>query len=454
VAVKPGQELISLGPHVSAQVMTHPAQRAIYDHITKLIEQLRALEQAGDFYDFQRRLFGLLYQVEERRGQCSRLTKRLQRGRGIPRDAPPPPHSGDPSKKESWELEAYVYERLARQLRTVGDGFAWRCFSYNRQVIQTLSRNDAAGPMYGKIGLPYELGAIQHLWDENGHFALHHDLTNCLRIADLTEFTGDGGALLHEIKRTPHTEQAQVDRTQAAINALMHGGDLPGGPPGARLAQLDEPYVTNLKELGELLDRAKEYGCQGMALSQGRALVASSLPDCIRIWGTDHQAQGQAVAIIRAEAIEQAGTTGAPHHIRGISADTAARQPILAPWSIYPFPPRDCAALICDLLIFDTITSDQALMASFERAGLRGEILLTPTTGQLAGATGVVRAHLGTRALTWHAYGLGVLLFELAEPDTLTRGSAELLRMADPPIEPTITYSGEAETWLPELRGG
>ena len=451
MAVKAGQQLTSLGAELSGQVMAHPAQRAVFDRIVELIEQLRALEQPNDFYEFQRRLFGLLYQVEERRGQCSRMIKRLGRGRGVPQDAPPPPNSGDPLDRTSWDLEAYVYERLARQLRTVGDGFTWRCFGYNRQVIQTLSRNDSAGPMYGKIGLPSELGTIQQLWESEGHFALHHDLTNCLRIADLTEFTGDGGALLREIKRTPRTEKAQVSRAQAAIDALMHGGDLPGGRPGARLVRLDEPYVTNLKELGDLLDQAKEHGCKGTALSQGRALIASSLPTCLRIWGNDHQAQGQALAACRAEAIQQAGIAEAVHHIKGISGDTAARQPILAPWSIYPFPAADCAALICDLLIFETTTSDQALLASFERAGLRGEVLLTPTTGQLAGETGVVRAHLGTRALTWHAYGLGVLLYELAEPDTLTRGSAELLRMADPPAEPTIAYTDEAETWLPQL---
>ena len=56
---------------------------------------------------------------------------------------------------------------------------------------------------------------------------------------------------------------------------------------------------------------------------------------------------------------------------------------------------------------------------------------------------GVVRGHLGQRALTWHAYGLGVMLFELAEPDTLTRGSAELLRIASPPAEPVIAFSSE-----------
>jgi hypothetical protein len=55
------------------------------------------------------------------------MIKRLRRGRGAPQDAPPPPHSGDPGTAEGWELEAYVYERVARQLRMVGDGLAWQC---------------------------------------------------------------------------------------------------------------------------------------------------------------------------------------------------------------------------------------------------------------------------------------------------------------------------------------
>jgi hypothetical protein len=235
VTIKPGQGLVSLGIQNSGQVVAHPAQRATFGRIIDLITGLRACREPRDFYEFQRVLFGAIYGVEERRAQCSRMIKRLGRGEGAPKDAPPPPHYGDVAKLESWQLEAYVYERLARQLRTVGDGLAWRCFGYDRHVILTVSRNHSAGPMFGKAGLPYELGRIQELWERNGHFALHHDLTNCLRIADLTEFT-DRGMLLREIKAKPHAEKAQMDRAQAAVDALMHGGELPGRP-GARLVQ-------------------------------------------------------------------------------------------------------------------------------------------------------------------------------------------------------------------------
>lgn len=123
----------------------------------------------------------------------------------------------------------------------------------------------------------------------------------------------------------------------------------------------------------------------------------------------------------------------------------------MAPWSIYPFEPDDCAVLTCDLLMFETITSDRALLDSLGRAGLRGEVLLPLASGQVAGDMGVIRVHLGSSALTWRADSLAQVLFELAESDTLARGSAELLRMESPPGEPVIAYSGEAATWLPPI---
>jgi hypothetical protein len=85
--------------------------------------------------------------------------------------------------------------------------------------------------------------------------------------------------------------------------------------------------------------------------------------------------------------------------------------------SIYPFSPLDCAALICDLLVFETTVSAEALVESLERSGLTGEVLLKCANGQLGGDMGVVKAHWRDRSMIWHAYGLNLLLYELAEPD-------------------------------------
>jgi hypothetical protein len=48
---------------------------------------------------------------------------RLRRGQSRPADVDAP-LIGDPAKLETWELERYVFDRLVRQRRTVGDGFA------------------------------------------------------------------------------------------------------------------------------------------------------------------------------------------------------------------------------------------------------------------------------------------------------------------------------------------
>lgn len=152
MTLKAGQGIKLLTPEMSGVVLTHPAQQAIVPRLAQLIKWLRACEEPADFYEFQRHLFGDLYAVEERRAQCSRIIKRLRAGRSLPGDTPPVPASSDPTQLDSWELEAFVYERLARQLRTVGDGLAWRCFGYDRRMILVLSRNQSSGPMFGAPG--------------------------------------------------------------------------------------------------------------------------------------------------------------------------------------------------------------------------------------------------------------------------------------------------------------
>lgn len=447
MTVKPGQALVSLAEAESAAVLRHPSQQAITSTITQMISWLRACETLEDCYEFQRHLFGCLYEVEERRAQCSRVTKRLERGQNIPANVPVPP-SGNPTQLSTWKLESYVFERLARQLRTVGDGFAWTCFGYDRRVILALSRNDSPGPMYGKAGLRYELGAIEEIWRDKQHFALHHDLTNCLRIADLTEFTADGQRLFHEIKAKPHTEKKQLERAQAVVEAIMNGGVLPSSVSDTRLVELQEPYRTNLKQLNDLLQLAKQNGCHGMKLPHGRAVIASSLPVMAVRWEDNPEEGTHLLESTRHRALKRAGIDKAMHHIKGYSGDTAARSPIMAPWAIYPFSPSDCAALICDMLLFDTTVSADALVESLERAGLTGEVLLEPADVNLEGDMPVVRARWRDRSVTWHAHGLGVLLYELAEPDTLARGVREALLMDNPPDFPLLVHKNEAATWF------
>jgi hypothetical protein len=452
LSLKAVEWLKSLDPEDVMSVIGHSAHRANVKRVDKLIRLLRDCRQPGDFYEFQRQLFDALYQVEKRRSQCHRIVRRFEQRRDLPADCPPHPHSGDPTKIESWELERYVFAQLARQLRTVGDGLAWRCFGYDRRVILALSRNDSPGPLYDKEGLQYEIDQIEQIWNESGSFALLHDLTNCLRIADLTEFTTDRGALFHEIKKKAgtngRTERKQLKRIQAAIDSIMKDGPLPGDQVDARFVSLTQPHTVNLRQLNEILQLAKKHGARGARLPQGRALVAMSLLDTMARWKDDGEGALRAYESTRARVIRRAGIETATHHIIGVSGDSAARSPIMAPWSIYPFAPEDCAALICNLLSFQSILSANALADSLTAVGLHAELLLQPGDGPLSGAKEIIRASLNSRSITLQAQGLNVLLYELLEPDVWAQGIREALRRPNIPSGPALIFADEARSWF------
>lgn len=446
MALKPGTLLQQLSPEIAGAVFTHPANRANIASIVELVTWLRSCNTPDEYNEFQRILFQRLYQAEEARAQRSRIVKRLRSGRSLPPDHPAPPGGVDPLLLENWLLETFVYERLVRQLRVVGDGLAWRSFGFDRRIIHALSRNTSPGMMYGKAGLGYELGRIADLWAEHRHFALLHDLTNCLRIADLTEFADDG-TWLREIKKAPRSRREQRQRAQAAVDAIMNGGPLPGSGTTARLVEVDEAYVTDIDQLRDLIQLANDRGCASRHLTSGRAVIVTSVLAASHRWPKDSDEGLRVIASLRQQAIEAAGIAGDSHHVIGTSGDTASRISVTAPWSIYPLTPADCAGLICDSLVFETVISVQVLQSALANVGFYSEVVLPPTGGDLNSSHDVLRLRWNDRIMTVHQPSLNQLLYELVQPDTWARGIRKVIGMPSPPPEPVLVFAGESDVW-------
>lgn len=443
---KPRQALLSLSHEMIDDVLGHPAQRANIATIAGLITLLRECKEWSDLYEFQKYLIKVLYQVEERRAECSRIIKRLQRGEKLPKDSPSPPIKGDPLQAETWRIEAYVFERLARQLRTVGDAMAWMCFNYDRRVMMAMSFNASAGLMYGKEGLGYELGRVEELWADK-RFGLLHDLTNCIRIADITEFTLNGKALFREMKKRAQIPKAQKGRLLTAINAVNNGGPFSQDRLKTGFVELAEPYITDLKALDDLIQLSKQHGFRGMKLPHGRAVVAFSLQRAYELWGDVPDKAKSILDSTRQSAIRRAKINTDRHHLRASSADTASRSVSGPPMSIYPFSAVDCAALICDLIVFETIISAESLVDVLAEVGLRAEIVLPLQSRTMSEEEKVLEIWLGDRRLTVHAPGLNLLLYEFLDPRTWARGIHESLTRPVIPGEPALIFAAETLTW-------
>jgi hypothetical protein len=109
-------------------------------------------------------------------------------------------------------------------------------------------------------------------------FGLLHDLTHCLRIGDITEFKPDGSKLLYEIKSSSTAKTGpQRRRVEAAVQAVMTGGELPGRP-GQRIVVPPTRCRTHIRTFVAGINAAMTHGIASVNISNSRALTAISFP--------------------------------------------------------------------------------------------------------------------------------------------------------------------------------
>ena len=439
--------LMELDEHVLGLVIGHPLQAWALRTVGSLIEDLRSCGSWADYSDYQKLLFQVVWQQEKRRAEVSRVVKRLRSRQTVPPATAPPWTPGDPADVTTWQTEDLVLDRVLRQLRTVGDAMAWRVSDYDRRYVVALSQNQSAGPMYGKAGVTFELGAVIDTWERTGHFCLLHDLTSCLRIGDLTEFDIDGRKFIREIKRSGRRNPEQNRRMRAAVDAVNSGSPLPGSD--SALVSLDLDYRTHLGHLGDAVRLARDEGVAVMKVPGGRALIAKDLRHMAASTRfTNPQDWLPLTQRRRATVLRRAGIREGQHHVNLFTSDVASRRPTAVPYGIYPLPSADCAALICDMTVVEIVGSVSSVLDCAARVGLVSEVLLPEDSGELSPAQPLFRLMDGRNATVVHAGVLAQLLAELIDMRVFVEGIAELLaRASDIPTSPILTYRNEGAVW-------
>lgn len=442
--LKAGMRLLSMPAKRLADVYRYQAQHGVETEVAELLALLDGCERPDEYYDFQRDLFSRIYEVEQHRRSCSRALKRVSKGGSPQIDAPDLGDAGRPTA-DSWRFEIVMAERVARQLRVVGDALVWRVLRYNRAAVLALSSNDSPGLMAGKTGLDWELGAIEEVMHQRGNFAILHGITNCLRIGDITEIDPASGEFtIREVKANrKRLRPEQMLRTQAAIDAVMAGGPLPGQAESG-IFRASTRYRANHKPVREALSMVSERGAVTLSPGTGRVLHVAALPPLLR-QHEDVEAAMRAVDHGRAAGLKRAGIDRASHLINARTGDGAGRSTRAAPYSIFPLSARDRAALICDSVVLETVVSVDYLIGVLRDRGLHARSGLQPRDGDLD--PNVLHVSNGDVQMTVHPNSLVGILYESLEPAAWADAVVEVMRSPAPPRHPEIVLSDEEATW-------
>jgi hypothetical protein len=316
--------------------------------------------------------------------------------------------------------------------------------------------------MAGKDGLAAELARVDQAYREDGQFAILHDLTNCLRIGDVTVFGDDGTSETLEIKTDPNRRSpAQRRRIKAAQEAVHSGGALPGTDPMARLHDLDVPFMSHLDLLRTATERASQDGIFTVKVPGARALWVTDIYGCAAQGWTDTEFTERLER--KADSVRRrAGIAADPEqNFSATSLDSVSRDPQRVPFAAYPLHPVVCARLIGDLAVFTVETSGPALADSLRTAGFDAQWVRPPGAGELVPGEVVMElratltgpAHRGIRTdlgrtLQVRRSALDRYLIEMIEQGTWAEGVRQMLADYRLARRPWPVYRTEHETWL------
>jgi len=428
------RRLLERDPEELVPLLVHPVQADAETLVSNLITQLRTIDDDAGMYEFQRELFGHLHDVEEARYEAKRHAQLARKGKTV----------GTSDTGLEWALEEVMWARIARQLRSVGDAMAWRLLGYNRRAILAMSRNDAAGPMYGKAGLGHELGAVVEAWKDDQEFALLHDLTNCLRIGDLTYFTSEGPKVA-EVKARQQSgsrARAQLRRAQEAV-AVANGNGLLGGT--VRVLDSPLPLVTSLDKVAAVLGAAVEQGIVVKAIGDRQAVhaftvnAARSDMSTTEIETTIQRLTDDAFWVAGLRASRQ-------HHLEGHRLDLLDKGPHNAPYTIFPFAAEISAALTTDRMSYRHTVAYDRIADRFEYHGMNVTCLLPTDTTDLGADLARVFDPVSGNQARLHVGMLDRLLYEFINVDLLVDAVIEQIRSEATVGENVLTvFANEAD---------
>ncbi len=425
------------GGALTIAALRHPAQQLAYVAITRLITDLRSLRNDADYFEFQQSLFQHVHETERLQFEAKRMVELERKAKTM-----------QPAPVSTWELELVVLDRIVRQFKTVGDALAWRRLKFRRAAIIALSRDEGGGPMVGKEGLPYELGRVVDIWQTHKHFALLNGLTNCMRVADVTEFEQDH-VVLHEVKKNPSKldpkQQKRMEEVARAVNE-----NVPLRTP-AGLVQL-WTVKTQLRsrvvpDLRRAIAIAEQQGTTVVGLGEGWVVHCFSATGWPGDAGPDVDVVEDLTRRTR-ESIE-ARLHGAVRRVQMFSIDQSGRAGYCVPFTIFPLSPEECAKLTCDYIVFQSIMSSDRIQAAFEIAGFTDvECLLPDMSNAPDPNSHVFRMVLRDRLIQMRATTVAQMLLELVDPKLHAAAWKEALGLhGEPDADQSVSFSNERAIW-------
>lgn len=422
----------------------------VEDERPQLAELIRALQRAGtppDFYRLQealrRRFFVFQRTLGELRSEVAASGTRLRRLTSL-EEKPLAAIRQTQAVLGRQKLAERAIKMIMHALRCVGDGIAWKTLHYDRAVLSVLGQGRPVGRLADGQGLDAELAAIAGFW-RLGTFAIHNDLTNCLRTGDLTLPFAAQGVEIHEVKAGTSHRSAQIEKASSRIEFLQRGrGRWEGSQREARLVRYATPYKTHLASLQSVVASAGNTGFAATEAAPGLWVGCADLRIGSAIEGRGVFGMAEKIAEEAAwdDAHSLLWTTTMLRRMR----ERTQYIPYLAPLTIFPLEPVAISELLLGPREYVTVLNGPMLERTFAAQKMQAEVVTSGPERSKA----FLRVNNGIASIELPPVIGEQMLTELMDPACLRDGVREALGgvvAGQPPASALSCWSNEPQVW-------
>jgi hypothetical protein len=442
------------------QLLNEPSYQGERDKVVAFVKRLQRARNAEDFVYLHRDVlieFGARQDAADEVLPQARANTRAEIAELARQN--PKPIAEIQEKQEVLkriERQGYVAKAMQHTLRQLGDGIAWRALKYDRRAFTILGDGQRVGRLAQGVGGEAELLVLGELWENEGVFAIHNDMTNCLRHGDLTAIRPQDGALdvtLIEVKAgNAPTDSPQLRRLERATE-LLRSGRHPSGADDSRAVHVNHvpaPYRTFLANLPPLLATARR---RGHAWTRPAPSLLVGAVD-YRVWGTRADEMSARSNELRGRVGWRSGEEDALDWVLALRRmrDRSESFSSLAPVTIFPLPPEDVADLVMGFMDLATSLHLSLLERALTRNGIEVRIARPPESNGLfleasRGRVGVlVPPHLREQMMTelMTPYSLSVALDYVLELNAARPEEGYDSRI--------VSFADEERVWEPRPR--
>lgn len=363
--------------------------------------------------------------------------------------------NSNPPNREELEKEIEVIERElffhtaeCRAIRDISDGIAWRLFDYDRVVLSEIAKK--SGKKHINIdGLEAEMHEFGEVFNLRKGIAVFNDLTNFLKLGDLTIRENEGTFEFVEVKKG-HKTSGRITRQKQDLRraiSFFNTGEREEEEGLAVISELNlnpEIYDTNVSKI------IKNAEKKGAAVERiGEHLVI----ECCDF--TKEKIQFEEMQAILEEARKLVNIWEKRGDLvqRFFSLDRYMNVRNYAPFSIFPFPEPARIKLMTGALLIVSWVNYSEVLKYFEQRGWKilksphehsKEAIIEESSPSETFAT-IKKGRLNIE-VPWAI--MGQLGFEYLKPRTVVDMFEGILAGGPTPIELRyMSLSGEPKIW-------